>query len=664
MNTLLFAAVAAATNVAAAEVQPAKTNDVAELSPVTVYASRIDSVKDLMPAQVDVYDASAISASGARDLPELLSKKANISIRRMNANPLQASIAMRGFGENSFGRVKVFLDGEELNYVDMEAPNLARVPLGNVERVEIIHGPSPVLHGDGAVAGVVNITTDTRDYEKKTRITGKAGSQSTFGLNAQTKGGFEDEGIQYSAAYDYTTSDGYRDRSAYDMHTAGATVRKNFENGSTFGVKANYYNAFYEMPGSLSHYQWKNGRKSANNHDDWARVWNYGIGFDSKILLADDQWLYLDATFAQKHREAKWGASGYSNDYDLYSYFLSPRYVNEKAIFGFDSRFTVGVDLRYDRYKVRDRSGYNNPKYHFDRMRYAAFVREEFFVTDELSLVAGARLENINNRWSNYNGISEDDNSDWMGDYELGLVYRPIDGLKTYVKGTYFHRSAFCDELNYTEDGRFLEPETGASLDVGVEYAFLEEFVFDFNGYGSIMEDEIFYNPYAKDYGGYWGGFNCNSPSKTRRIGFDTGLSWLREGVAEASIKYGLVRADFGKGQYHGNDVPLVPNHRIRGEVGVWIIDDLEVKGGVRYVSSQRLAGDYGNAHDEVPAYTLFDIGVYYSPSWAEGWRATFVVDNLFDRNYCDFAGWSDYSGAYYYPACGRSFMFTLSYEF
>jgi len=136
--------------------------------------------------------------------------------------------------------------------------------------------------------------------------------------------------------------------------------------------------------------------------------------------------------------------------------------------------------------------------------------------------------------------------------------------------------------------------------------------------------------------------------------------------VAEASVKYGAVHADFGKGQYHGEDVPLVPNHRIRAEAGVWIFADLEVKGGVRYVSSQRLAGDFANEHGELPAYTLFDVGIYYVPSWswAKGWRATFVMDNIFDRNYCDFAGWSDYSGAYYYPACGRSFMFTLSYEF
>jgi hypothetical protein len=40
------------------------------------------------------------------------------------------------------------------------------------------------------------------------------------------------------------------------------------------------------------------------------------------------------------------------------------------------------------------------------------------------------------------------------------------------------------------------------------------------------------------------------------------------------------------------------------------------------------------------------------------------VLDNLFDRDYCDFAGWSDFSGAYYYPASGRTFLATLSCAF
>ena len=647
----LLTALVAGTGLAACAGETQNTNEVEDLPPVTIYASRIDDTKDVLPAAISVFTAAEIEASGARDLPELLKKKAGIDIHAMNGNPLLTSIAMRGFGDNAFGRVKVVLDGEELNNVDMNAPNLTRIPLGSVERVEVIHGPSPVLYGDGAVAGVVNVITTTRDYEKKTKLTGKAGSQYTFGGNVQTRGGFEEEGVLYNAAYDYLHSDGYRKRSAYDLHTANAGVRKNFENGSTIGFKANYQNAFYELPGSLTYDQWKHARKTANNHDDWTRAWSYGFGIDSKLKLAEDQWLYLDGNFSHQYRRAKMAGWGTDTEYDYYNYALSPRYVNEKDVFGFGNKFTVGLDFRFDGYHEDPRGG---SKRHFNRDRYAAFAQDEFFITEELSVIAGARVERIGNRWVHYAGLRETRSHDWMGDYELGLVFRPIEGLKTYIKGTRFHRSAFCDELSYTQDGEFLEPETGESLDVGMEMEFLDEFKFDINGYGMIMEDEIFFDPVLLPYG-----YNCNSPAKTRRIGMDTGFSWLRDKVAEASIRYGVVHADFGSGEYHGNDVPFVPNHRIRLEGGFWIFADLEIKGGYTFVSSQYLSGDYANQSDKLPSYSLFDVGAYYSPSWAKGWKAAVVVDNLFDRNYCDYAG-----VGYYYPACGRSFMFTLSYEF
>lgn len=636
------------------------TNEVATLPPVTVYASRTGSTKDEMPAAVRLFTAAEIESSGAKDLPELLKKKAGIDIHAMNGNPILTSIAMRGFGENAFGRIKVVLDGEELNNVDMNAPNLTRIPLAGVERVEVINGPSPVLYGDGAVAGVVNVVTDAGDYGRKTRITGRAGSQHTYGGTVQTKGGFESEGVLYNASYDYLKSDGYRRRSAYDMHTANAGVRKNFGNGSTVGFKANYQNAFYELPGSLSYGQWKHSRKSANNRDDRARIWSYGFGFDSRMKLAEDQWLLVDGGFSHQYRHAKYVSSRSDLEYDSYCWHLSPRYVNEADVFDFANKFTAGFDFRFDRYGEDHPRSFGVPvKRHFDRSRYAAFVHDEFHLTDELSLVAGARLERIGNDWSRYGGLRENKSHDLIGDFELGLVYRPVEGLKTYVKGTRFHRSAFCDEMSYTENGKFLKPEKGESLDVGVEWEFLDEFKFDINGYGMVMEDEIFYNPYVKMEPWGWNGYNCNSPAKTRRIGFDTGLAWRRDKVAEASVRYGAVRADFGSGEYHGKDVPLVPKHRIRAEAGVWVLDDLEIKGGCTFTGRQRLAGDFNNESKSLPSYSIFDIGLYYSPSWAKGWKASFTMDNLFDRNYCDYAG-----VGYYYPACGRSFMFTISYEF
>ena len=632
-----------------------ETNEVATLPPVTVYASRMDDTKDSIPASVSVFTAAEIEASGARDLPELLEKKAGVDIHSMNGNPLLTSMAMRGFGDNAFGRMKVVLDGEELNNVDMSAPNLTRIPLDSAKRVEVVRGPSPVLYGDGAIAGVVNVTTDSRDYEKRTKITGKAGSQYTFGGNVQTKGGFEEEGVQYSAAYDYLQSDGYRDRSAFDMHTANTLVRKNFNNGSTIGLKANYQNAFYELPGALTYDQWKNARKSANNHDDWARIWSYGISLDSKMQLAEDQWLCLDGGFSHQYRHARYVSSNSDLEYDAYCWHLSPRYVNEMDLFDFGNKFTVGFDFRFDQYDEDHPFSFGSPvKRDFYRSRYAVFVHDEFFLTEELSIVVGARLEMIRNRWSHYQSLAESNSRDWMGDYELGLVYRPLEGLKTYAKGTRFHRSAFCDELSYTQNGKFLEPETGTSLDIGAEWEFMKEFKLDVNGYGMLMDDEIFFDPVLQPYG-----YNCNSPARTRRVGLDTGLSWRREKLAEASIRYGVVHADFANGTYHGCDVPYIPNHRLRAEIGYWIIDDLEIKGGYTYKSSQFLSGDFANESKKLPAYSLFDIGIYYAPYWAKGWKASFVMDNIFDRNYCDYAG-----VGYYYPACGRSFMFMLSYEF
>lgn len=639
MTALLFAASIAATIAAQ------------ENTSITVYATRIDSAKESIPAPITILSSSEISSSGARDLADLLKKKTLADVHTMGANPLLSSIALRGFGENAFGRVKVVLNGEELNNVDMSAPNLTRIALDDIERVEVLRGPNPVLYGDGAIAGVINVLSESPNYEKKTRVSAKAGSQNTFGGNFKTKGAIEEDGLQYSASYDYLQSGGYRRRSAYDLHTANAALRKNFENGAMLRVKANYQNAFYELPGALTFDQWKNHPKDANNEHDWTRLWSYGFGFDSKMKLAEDQWLRIDSTFSHQFRHARMYEWQTDNQYDNYSYALSPRYINETDIFDYGNKLTAGADLRYDKYtqtpKELSRRG-------FERFRCAAFAHEEFYLNDEIALTAGVRTESINNEMTYNVGNGESDSADLAFDFEIGVAYRPVDELKLYTKATRFHRSAFCDELNYTQNGRLLEPETGYGADVGAEWIFCEEFSGELTGYGMLMEDEIFFDPLIAPFG-----YNCNSPARTRRIGLDAAVSWSREKTAEASLRYAIVHADFAGGEYRGRDIPFVPNHRVRAEGGYYIFDDLKLKGGYSFFSSRYVSGDFSNANDKLAGYSLFDLGVYYTPSWAKGWKTSFTIDNLFNRNYCDYAGIG-----YYYPACARSFIFTIGYEF
>lgn len=637
---------------------------ITEISPIVVYGSRIEDASATIPANVQVITAMDIREAAARDLSELLGKKANLQIRTMGANPMQRQVAMRGFGENSFGRVKIVVDGEELNSVDMEGPNLANIQLEQIERIEIIHGPSGVLYGDGASAGVINIITSSRDHEGKTRIHAKAGSEGEFGLGFNTKGAIDEEGVQYFASYGYDRADGYRERSGWDRHSLLAALCQNFDGGAYLRFKANYFNSFYQMPGALTWEEWQTEPRQAQYYHDWCRLWNYGLAMDAKVVIDEDQRLLVNGAFSVRHRTSNWGDYDYQNDYDLYSYQLSPRYINEKRIAELDNKLTLGADFRYERYEVRDRSGYNNPDYHFDRARAAVFGHDELAISETLTLIAGARLEHIANRWTNYAGLLASSSHDTMGDYELALIYTPIEELKTYIKGSRYHRSAFCDELNYTEDGTFLKPETGSSLDIGLEAAITEELHFDLSGYWSVIDDEIFYNPHAKEYGANaWGGYNCNSPARTERLGLDTALVWRRERTAEATIRYSFVKAQFAKGEYEGKDIPIVPQHRLRAEFGIWAMDDLEVIGGYNFVASQVLAGDFDNEHGHLPCYSLFDVKAVYEPHWAQGWKISFIVENLLDRRYCDFAGWSDYGGAYYYPAAGRSFMVTISYE-
>lgn len=646
----LYAAVFASLQLAAIS----STNNVYWLPKVVVSASRIGEDINDIPSAVDIFTSESIVKSGARDLPQLLNKRAGVDVHAMGGNPLLTSMALRGFGDNAFGRIKFIFDGEHLNNVDMSTPNLTRISLGSAERVEFLRGPCPVLYGDGAIAGVVNVKSDYEDYENKTKITSSVGSENTYGVNLLAKGAIEEESLLYGASYDYLRSSGYRDRSAYGIHTFNSNVRKNFENDSTFSLKANYQNALYELPGALTFEEWQESRKKAKYFEDSARLWGLGLSIDSSIKISEDSELRLDGSVAHHFRHIVYNSSNSDLRYNIESFHFSPRYISERKLFGFENKSTLGLEFRYDRYAENHPSSYGSKiKRYFTRDRSALFAYNEFGYNENLSLNAGVRVERIYNRCSKYN-LSESSSDDFQGDYELAMVYRPINWAKAYLKTTRFHRSAFSDELSYTRDGKFLKPESGYSLDLGTKLALAEEFDFDINGYGMLVDDEIFYDSKLQPFG-----YNVNSPAKTRRIGLDAAISWCRDRIAEISLRYGVVYADFASGIYKENKIPFVPCNRGRAETGVWISNDLEIKVGLSFVESQYPSGDFANESKKLESYLVTDVAVYYEPSWAKNYRASVVIDNIFDTEYCDYAG-----VGYYYPAQGRSVLFTLSAEF
>ena len=157
-------------------------------------------------------------------------------------------------------------------------------------------------------------------------------------------------------------------------------------------------------------------------------------------------------------------------------------------------------------------------------------------------------------------------------------------------------------------------------------------------------------------------GDNVNSPSPVMREGFDLRASWEKDKVAGVSLAYSFVDAEFDGGDFDGNDVPMVAKSVVSANGRVWLWNDCFVFGGYRYRTDCRSTSDFANEYKKIPAFGLFNVGVQYSPTCfgLDGLTLAFTVDNLFDKNYCDYSTY----GTAYWPGAGRCYMFTVRYEF
>ena len=648
--------------------QPGEGADAAELPPVIVEATRLDLTAMETPADVQVITRDDIAASGAKDLPDLLAKTVpTLHVSGLGAgNPALRQVSLRGWGENGFGRTLVLVDGERLNNPDMSAPNLAQVNLGAVRKIEILHGPQTVLQGDGASAGVINIVTDAAadDYGTHGTFEVTGGSWNTIATRASLRGGDEETRSRWWTGGGWEHGDGYRHRTGYDIWNANGGIRQDWENGSFLRASVFYNDSDYELPGGLTRAQWHGHPTQAGLYrDDFYRRTTYGLNMTGSFRIDDANELRLIGTASRRHMKSR-TYNYYTVDYDMYSYELTPEWICTADVGGLDNTLILGTTYRYDRLHA---TMYGTGKSALNRQSMAFFGQDTLNLTDSVALQAGLRYQR---GWSENTQLRSPRRADDLFAGEAALLFTPHEDLKTYVKFARFFRSPFLDEyvslydpatFAYSSDS-MLAPERGWSVDVGAAWTFLDECDFAANAYVTRTKHEIMYDPWYRVN-------NINYRGDTLREGVDLRLAWERDKVAGLAFACSYVKAEFDGGDYDGKTVPMVPETTVSLNGKVWLWDDCFVFGGYRYqsymwsVSDFRNNGGYtGDKSMRVPAYGLFHVGVTYAPGcdWLKGWKATFTVDNLFDRNYCE---WASY-GTSYYPGAGRSYMFTLSYAF
>ena len=146
---------------------------------MVVSASRRAQLSIEAPAATTVITADEIRASVRTSIPDLLRRVPGADVMAMGAS--EADVSIRGFNQRISNKVLVLVDGRSVyqDFVGATFWSLINVPIGDIERIEVVRGPGSALYGANAALGVVNIITKPPGELRGSRVNARGGSGNT-----------------------------------------------------------------------------------------------------------------------------------------------------------------------------------------------------------------------------------------------------------------------------------------------------------------------------------------------------------------------------------------------------------------------------------------------------------------------------------------------------
>lgn len=167
-----------------------------------------------VPATVQVITGEEIERSRALVLQDAMQQLPGVHLNDEQGNSYQFDMSFRGFtGSPVTGipqGISVFVDGVRVNEPAVEEINFDLLPLDQVERIELIRGPSAIF-GRNTLAGSLNIITKRGGPERRVELEmegGSFGRRKGGGAMSGTVGAFD-----YYVAGSQFDETGWRDQS-------------------------------------------------------------------------------------------------------------------------------------------------------------------------------------------------------------------------------------------------------------------------------------------------------------------------------------------------------------------------------------------------------------------------------------------------------------------
>lgn len=633
--------------------------------------SNLDLSRFDTPASIDIITRKQLEERADTSLLDAITRAPGISAMPHPGNG-NSSVAARGFTDTT--SVMRLYDGmRQYGGAGLTFP----FDTWSVERIEVLRGPASVIHGDGAIGGVINVipkqpTRGAPEHELQLGIGNEHSRRAAFG-----SGGAIDERWSYRIDASTERADGWVDMGEYSNRAISAALR--FDVSPTLNIRLSTARGRQE-PMRYFGTPLVDGKPVPAIADKNYNVADSVMQFDDRWTDAMVHWRPNDATTVRS-RFYRIGSDRHWRDVEGYYYNAATGLLDRAdateiyhdqsqtgnttdmavkgILLGLANQVSLGFDINSSDFTHTNNTYVGSvpsvdlfdpvpgnfaspvptiPRYHTKAKQYALFAEDRLQLTQKWSILAGLRYDHAE--------LARDDLVASKQAYErtftnvgwrLGTVFQATPALAVY--GQYARAADPIGALLFlsTSNSRF-DNATGRQLEVGVKHAFANGgewtlAVYDISKNNLLTRDSA--NPSQSLQVGERSSRGIEATVMAAlapgwRIEANASLLRARfEDFNESSAGQAVSRA--------GNTPPDVPKRLANVWVNWDFIPAWTASAGLRYVGERN--ADNANTL-KMPGYAVTDLSL----RWQAAPRTSVMLRaaNVFDKRY--------FTTAYYMP--------------
>lgn len=565
-----------------------------DLEKIVVTPSRIEEKSSEVSRNVDVITSRDIEASSAEDLAQVLTEITSVNISNYGGLGATKTIRMRG---SSAAQVLVLVDGRPINNPRDGEVELSNIPLDNIDRIEVLHGPGSSLYGSGAMGGTVNIITKNPPKEKmKTELTSSFGTFRTY--LERLSNGARISKFGYLVSGEYQSSQGFRDNAEFYAKDLNGKFEYKFAEGNIINLNTGYYRSDNGTPGPIDSPDIDDKQRNLKNFYDfnWDFKPNDSTGISTKIYQNYDRLEFMENTQGSAYDTAN-KKDTHTTMVRGYNCQLSKQlFDNYQGILGFNYVTNLNNSTTSAKHEYTVRAGY---------------LDNQWDLFNDLKIKLGVRVDD----YSNF-GMEINPN--------LSFLYKLGDGIKLRGLFSRSFRAPTFNDLYWPDEGWAkgnpdLRPEKGLTGELGIDAKISKYILSSLTFYRNDFNDLI---NWAEE-GGVWMPTNIDS-AVIDGIEFSNKLYLTKD--LESNIDYTFLRAKNDKTHKY---LIYQPQHKIDWSLAYKNLDGfrLEVKG-------QFTDKRFHNANNTIKVKRFFVLSLNASKKFNNNFTYFVHINNLLNEDY------------------------------